>query len=178
LLFWGESVSVLGTRMVELALAFAVLDVDGSVAELGLVLAAHTLGFVNSVLAGGVVADRLSRRAVMIGADLLRLATHGFIAVALLAGFAEVWMLGVLSVFTGIGGGFFGRAATGLLPEVVSSDELQQANALRSTASSAGEIGVRSWPACSSRPRARAGRSPWTRVRHRRAHALTAGRKS
>jgi MFS family permease len=76
----------------------------------------------------------------MIGADLLRLATQGFIAVALLAGFAEVWMLGVLSIGTGIGGGFFGPAATGLLPEVVPAEELQQANALRSTASSAGEI--------------------------------------
>jgi len=141
LLFWGQSVSVLGTRMVELALAFAVLEVGGSVAELGVVLAAHTLGFVISVLAGGVVADRSSRRAVMIGADLLRLVTQGCIAVALLGGFAEVWMLGVLSVFTGIGGGFFGPAATGLLPEVVPPDELQQANALRSTASSAGEIG-------------------------------------
>jgi hypothetical protein len=72
LLFLGQGVSVLGDRMVAVALAFAVLEVGGSASAVGLVLACASLPLVGSVLIGGVVADRTSRRTVMIGADLPR----------------------------------------------------------------------------------------------------------
>ena len=140
LLLLGKAVSVLGDRMVSVALAFAVLELGGSPASVGLVLAAANLPMVASVLAGGVVADRLSRRSVMVAADLLRVATQGSMAALLLAGVAEVWMLAVLAAITGVGTGFFSPASTGLLPEVVPPKDLQPANALRSTAVSGGEI--------------------------------------
>ncbi len=76
----------------------------------------------------------------MVIADVVRIGSQGFLAVALIAGFAEIWMLAALAGVAGIAGGFFGPAATGLLPEVVPPDELQQANALRSTAMSTGEM--------------------------------------
>ncbi|MDQ4125289.1 MAG: MFS transporter, partial [Actinomycetota bacterium] len=60
--------SIFGDRMVAVALAFAVLEVGGSASEVGLVLAARTLPMVATVLIGGVVADRLSRRSVLITA--------------------------------------------------------------------------------------------------------------
>ena len=131
---------MVGDRMVEIVLAFAVLELGGSVPQVGLVLAAHTVGFIGTVLAGGVVGDRVSRRSVMVIADVVRIGSQGFLAVALIAGFAEIWMLAALAGVAGIAGGFFGPAATGLLPEVVPPDELQQANALRSTAMSTGEM--------------------------------------
>ena len=136
----GKAVSVLGDRMVAVALAFAVLEVGGSASEVGLVLAAATLPMVVSVLAGGVVADRLSRRTVMVAADVLRALTQGVMAALLIAGAAEVWMLAALGALTGIGSGFFNPASTGLLPELVTAEQLQPANALRSSAVSAGEI--------------------------------------
>jgi predicted MFS family arabinose efflux permease len=139
-LFWAHAVSMLGDRMVAVALAFAVLEVGGSVSEVGLVLAARTLPMVASVLVGGVVADRMSRRALMVAADLVRFATQATLAVLLLTGSAEVWSLAALSGLGGVATGFFNPASTGLLPAVVAPERLQQANGLRATAASAGEI--------------------------------------
>ena len=91
LLFLGQAISWLGTGMVPLALAFAVLDVTHSVSDLGFVSAARALPLVVFLLAGGVFADRLPRRAVMIGADLVRLASQGLLAGLLVAGVARLW---------------------------------------------------------------------------------------
>ncbi len=126
--------------MVAAALAFAVLEIGGSAAAVGLVRAARTAPLVMSVLVGGVVADRVSRRTVMVTADLLRVVTQGLTAALLIGGVAEVWMLAVPAALTGLGTGFFSPASTGLLPELVPAEHLQRANALRSTAVSAGEI--------------------------------------
>jgi MFS family permease len=140
LLFIGQGVSVLGDRMVAVALAFAVIELGGSVSEVGLVLAAGWAPLALTVLAGGVVADRTSRRAVMVTADLVRIASQGAMAALVIAGAAEIWMLAALAGITGAATGFFNPASTGLLPEVVPADELQPANAMRATALSGSEI--------------------------------------
>jgi MFS family permease len=140
LLFFGQAVSVFGDRMVAVALAFAVLEVGGSASAVGLVLASGTFALVGCLLIGGVVADRSSRRVVMVSADLVRLTTQGTMAVLLIAGVADVWMLAVLAGLTGAATGFFNPASTGLLPTVVAAEHLQQANGLRATAMSTGEI--------------------------------------
>jgi MFS family permease len=140
LLFAGQAVSVLGDRMVAVALAFAVLEVGGSASDVGLVLAAGVFPLVASVLVGGVVADRASRRTVMVAADLVRVASQGAMAALLVAGTASVGTLALLAGVTGTATGFFSPAATGLLPEVVPAEQLQAANALRSSATSTGEI--------------------------------------
>jgi predicted MFS family arabinose efflux permease len=61
-------------------------------------------------------------------------------AVLLISGSAEVWMLAVLAGITGAGTGFFNPASTGLLPSIVAPERLQQANGLRATAQATGEI--------------------------------------
>jgi hypothetical protein len=52
LLFGAEAVSVVGDRMVPVALAFAVLELDGSASQVGLVLACRTLPLVALLLIG------------------------------------------------------------------------------------------------------------------------------
>jgi predicted MFS family arabinose efflux permease len=104
------------------------------------VLAARTLPMVGSVLIGGVVADRVSRQRVMVAADLARVVTQGLLAGLLIAGEPPIWSLAVLAGLTGAANGFFNPAATGLLPAVVPPEHLQQANGLRATALSGGEI--------------------------------------
>ena len=140
LLFLGQGVSVLGDRMVAVALAFAVIELGGSASDVGLVLAGAWAPLVLTVLAGGVIADRTSRRAVMVTADLVRIVSQGTMAVLVITGAAEVWMLAALAGITGAATGFFNPASTGLLPEVVPEDELQPANAVRATAVSGSEI--------------------------------------
>jgi len=140
LLLGAQAVSHLGDRVVPIALAFAVLELDGSPSAVGLVLACRMLPMVATLLIGGVVADRVSRRALMVAADLVRLVTQSLIAALLIAGSAEIWMLAVLAGATGAASGFSHPAATGLLPAVVPLEELRAATGLRATALSAGEI--------------------------------------
>ena len=140
LLAGAHGVSVLGDRIVVVALAFAVLELGGGPSAVGLVFACRSLASVGSLLAGGVVADRLPRRAVMVTADLMRVASQASAAALLISGAAEVWMLAVFAAVSGAAGGFFNPAATGLMPQVVAPELLGQANGLRATLAAAGEL--------------------------------------
>jgi MFS family permease len=137
--FAAALVSLLGDGMVPVALTFAVLDLTGSATDLGVVLAARTLGLVGSLLIGGVVADRLGRRAVMMAADVVRLLAQGVVALLLISGHATVAELAVSQAFLGAATGFFNPASSGLIP-VIAGDALQQANSLRGMAMAAGSI--------------------------------------
>lgn len=140
LFFVGQSVSVLGDGMAPLALSFAVLELTGSVSDVGYVFAARVGPTIGFLLVGGVVADRFSRRTVMLASDLVRFGSQGTVAALLIAGHAEVWHLVALQAVNGAATGFFFPALIGLTPLVVTGGRLQQANALRSLATSAGEV--------------------------------------
>src|ERR1700729_806736 len=84
--FGSTLVSSLGDGIVGVALAFAVLDLTGSATDLGIVMAARGITIVGVALIGGVVADRISRRTVMMTADLVRFAGQVTIGVLLLTG--------------------------------------------------------------------------------------------
>jgi MFS family permease len=140
LLFLGQAVSLLGDGMVGVALAFAVLEETGSASDLGIVLAARTVPLVAFLLVGGVWADRLPRRALMVTTDLIRLAAHGLMAALLIAGEPGVWALAVLAAIAGAASAFFNPAISGIMPAVVSAERLQQANALRGLTEGVGRI--------------------------------------
>ncbi len=147
LLWTGQVISGIGDALVLVAIAFAVLDLTGSAADLGFVFAAFMGSRVVFILAGGVWADRLPRQAVMIVADAVRAVVQGLVALSFFLGTAEVWQLVVQSALVGAVSAFFGPASTGLVKEIVSSTRLQEANALI-----AGSRGTRS--RCSA-PRSR-----------------------
>jgi MFS family permease len=129
--YWcGQAVSHLGDRMTPVALAFAVLELTGSATDLGLVVAAGTVPLAVLLLVGGVWADRLERRVVMLVADAVRAVVQALLAVLLLTGTARVWHLAVLAAAAGAAQAFFQPAATGMVPHVVSPARLGQANAL------------------------------------------------
>jgi MFS family permease len=130
LLWLGQTASAVGDVMIGVALAFAVFEIGGGAGQLGLVLASLTIGRTAFVLVGGVWADRLPRRLVMLTCDAIRALVQAFVAVALLTGAAEVWMLAASSFAFGAASAFFLPAATGLVPETISAGRLQQANAL------------------------------------------------
>jgi MFS family permease len=140
LLWIGRTGSSLGDSLVVVAIPFAVLRIGGSATGLGVVLAAYTLGRAAFVMAGGVWADRLPRRAVMIGADLVRFGTQATTAALLFTHSLQVWELAVLQATAGAAGGFFVPASTALVPRTISAGRLQQANALLSLSQSATSI--------------------------------------
>ena len=122
LYFTGQLVSLLGDAVTPFALAWAVLDLTGSTRDLGFVLAANTAPLVVFLLAGGVLADRLPRRGVMLAADVGRMAIQAATAALLLSHTARIWELVVLQALAGTGTAFFNPASTGLTPMTVSAE--------------------------------------------------------
>ena len=130
LLFGGQLVSLFGDGLFAVALSFAVLDETGSKSGLGIVLAAGSLPLVAFLLVGGVWADRLSRRRVMLAADGARMAIQGALAALVLTGRAPLGAFIALYGLYGVAMAFFSPASTGLVPETLPSHELQRANGL------------------------------------------------
>lgn len=129
LLWLGQTTSAIGDALVPLALTFAVLDVGGA-KGLGLSLAALMGTRALLVLVGGVWADRLPRRLVMLGCDLLRAAVEFTTVAVIVSGNASTAFFVCTAALFGAAGAFFSPASTGLIPQVISPARLQQANAL------------------------------------------------
>jgi len=140
LLFAGQALSVVGDRITPVAIAFAVLAI-GDATDLGLVLAASGVPFALFAIAGGVVSDRVGRRNVMIASDVVRTASQALVAVLLLTGNAEVWMLVALAAVYGTAAAVFMPALIGLIPQTVAPDRLQEANALLGVTRSLATVG-------------------------------------
>jgi MFS family permease len=130
LFFSSTTISALGDGVASIALVFAVLDISNSPASIGIVLAARQAAAAIVTLAAGVFADRLPRHLVLVAASVVQGAVQAIAGALLLTGHATVLSLAVLAVVYGVADGFVLPASQGLIPAVVSSVRLQQANAL------------------------------------------------
>lgn len=129
MLFAARSISYFGTYLAPIAVAFAVLDLTGSATDTGIAFACWTLAQVSTLVVGGVVADRLPRRLVMIASDTANLCVRSAMGVLLVSGHAHIWEIFVLQAVGGAATAFYSPASAGLVPEVVEKAQLQQANA-------------------------------------------------
>jgi MFS family permease len=139
-LFLGRAISLIGDGVTPVALAFAVLDLTGSPTDLGIILAVHSVVLIALVLAGGVIADRISPRRAMLGADATRTVSMGLIAALLLTGAAQVWELALLYAIDGAATALFNPASNAIVPQIVPGRRLQEANALLSFSRWAGKV--------------------------------------
>ena len=128
LLFAARGISYVGTYLAPIAVAFAILDLGGSATAVGLGFAAWTVAQVATLAFGGVVGDRLPRRAVMIASDSASFGVRAAMGVLLVAGHAQVWELVALQAAGGAAVAFYSPASYGLVREVVPAELLQQAN--------------------------------------------------
>src|SRR5579875_1238091 len=133
--FGATFVSGLGDGIVSVALAFAVLNLTHSATDLGIVMAARLIASITVTFVGGVVADRVSRRGVMIAADLVRLVSQVAIGVLLISRQATLLEIVLSQIVLGAGTSFFWPASSGLV-QAVSGQYAQEANALKTIASS------------------------------------------
>jgi MFS family permease len=131
LLWTGMTVSLLGDGIFLVAEAWQVYDLDNDPVALSIVGTSWTLGMVAFLLTGGIVSDRIDRRRVLILADLVRAAALVGMGVLSVTGVVEVWHLVALSLFMGVGDAFFGPAFGAIVPDIVSAEQLVQANALQ-----------------------------------------------
>lgn len=138
--YLGHSLSLLGSGMERIAVAFAVLETGGSASDLGLVIASGVVVNVVCLLAGGVVADRFGRRGVMLVSDSLRFVAEGTFATLVLLGHAPLWAVLLLHALQNVGTGFFTPAMAGLTPDIVPAADLQRANVLIGLAKDVGVV--------------------------------------
>jgi len=126
----ARTTSILGNAVAPIALAFAVLDLTGSAADLGLVVASRSVANVAVLLFGGVIADRLPRDVVLVGTSFAAAVTQGAVAALVITGSASIPSLVVLSVLNGAVAAVSLPAAGALVPDTVPEAQLRPANAL------------------------------------------------
>lgn len=135
----GYATSRLGSAMAPVATAFAALSVGGA-QTLGWLMAARILPVVLFLLLGGVLADRLGSRRVMITADVVRCAGQAAFGALLLIGHPSLAALLVIATAVGIGEGAFTPSLPALIPQIAGRERLTEANALLSVLASAAQI--------------------------------------
>jgi MFS family permease len=133
LLLIGQASSIIGDSISLIALPFAILGMGGSVGQVGLVLAARAVPNAIFLLVGGVWADRLPRRLVMLASDLVRGVIMVAVFIVLVSDAGSIWVLVVLMALYGVGEAFFRPALSGIIPQTVSAARLQEAYGLLST---------------------------------------------
>ena len=125
----AATISNLGGGMAQVALAFAVLEF-GTATDLGIVLLAREVPMIVFLLLGGVFADRLPRKALIAGGDLIRGIAQLGTAALLFSGTANVWNVALLQIVFGVVNAFSRPATLGFIKDAVSNERLQEANAV------------------------------------------------
>ncbi|RSM98120.1 MFS transporter [Nonomuraea sp. WAC 01424] len=136
----AQAVSLLGSSMAPVALAFGVLDASGNTGDLGVVLTAYMVPLLAFLLVGGAVADRLPRRTVLVAAHLGSALTQGGVAALLLTGRYALLPAAALGFLNGALAAFITPALRGIVPQLVPRDRIRQANALLGSVRNATKI--------------------------------------
>jgi len=130
LLFSAQLISTIGDVMASVAVPFAIIELGGGAADIGLVLAARAVPLVLFLLVGGVWADRVPRRLVMIGSDVVRGVCQAVFATILVLGVGGVPAIMVIMFVYGTAEAFFRPALSGIVPQAVPAGRLQDAYGL------------------------------------------------
>jgi MFS family permease len=115
----GSTVSALGTSVSAIAYPLLVLYTTGSVARAGVIGAANLLGTLLTTLWGGALADRVSRKAIMIFGPLAQGAAVASTAALVRAGFTPVGLLALAAFAGGAAAGITAGAITPSLRRIV-----------------------------------------------------------
>jgi MFS family permease len=130
--FFGQATSLVGTWMQMAAQSWLVLSLTGSAAALGVIVALQTLPVLLLAPYGGVIADRVDKRRLMV---VLQTAM-GLQALALglltITGSVRIWEIGVLAVILGLNNAFENPARQSFVLEMVGADTLRNAVSLNS----------------------------------------------
>jgi MFS family permease len=127
----GQILSTFGDSALVLAMGIWVKVLTGSTGAAGLVFSAQAAGFLFGPL-GGVLADRVRRRPVLIAANL---ATAGLVLLLLLVrGRHEVWLIYAVAFGYGLSFSVLGPAQSALVQAIIPADLLGEANGALQTA--------------------------------------------
>ncbi|MFD1213293.1 MFS transporter [Arthrobacter sp. GCM10027362] len=130
ILIGALSVSIFGTGMWAVTMVYQVLGLGGGPVELSLVATLAAVGLVAFVLLGGIAADRLPRRRILVMVEAANLCAIGSVAVLALSGALQLWHLAVAAFVLGTASAFFFPAYSAILPRILPPEELLAANGM------------------------------------------------
>lgn len=127
------AISIFGSGMWAVAMVYEVIHLGGGPLELSLVAAAGSVGLVAFVLAGGIAADRVPQRLLIIAVEGANLAVIASISGLALLGWLQLWHLALGAFVLGIGAAFFFPAYSAILPRILPPEDLLAANGMEGT---------------------------------------------
>jgi MFS family permease len=133
LLVTSMAASLFASGLWLVALVYQVIALGGGPSELSIVAAASSVGMLASVLVGGVAADRLPKRALLLGVEVTRVVTAALAGTLAVTGALQLWHLAVIAFVAGAAEAFFYPAYSAILPTLLPADELLAANGVEGT---------------------------------------------
>jgi MFS family permease len=130
LLLGGTSTSILGDQFYLIATPWLVLKLTDDPLALGFIIALGGIPRAMFMLLGGAVTDRFSPRLILIVSDILRMVLTALMALAVITGNVQVWMLYAVSLGFGLVAGFAIPAGNSIVPMLVAEEDLQAGNSI------------------------------------------------
>jgi MFS family permease len=129
-LWIGEGVSTLGTQFYMIALPWLVLKMTGSTFTLGTVMGLAGVPRALLLLVGGALTDRFSPRILMLASNLARLVLVSLLAILVLGGHVDLWILYTMAFLFGLADAFFYPALFAIMPQILETKSLHSGNAI------------------------------------------------
>ncbi len=131
LLLWlGQLVSAVGSRMHAIAVMWYVLEVTSSTTKAGITLVFTVVPSILLSPITGSLADRLDRKKIIVYSDFVNGILVGVISILIYTGNMELWMLYSISALMSVANAFFGPAISAAIPSIVRKENLIKANSL------------------------------------------------
>jgi MFS family permease len=141
LLWTGQTLTLLGTFVSNIAYPFQILELGGSALELGTLVSFYAGSSLVFLLIGGAVADRVSRRTLIVVTELGGGAIVGIVAILGFADALEIWHLYVTYALFGAANAFSVPALGAIIPELVPEEILVPGNAVQGLSRQGARIG-------------------------------------
>lgn len=132
LMWLGACASTIGTFVQQFAQSWLVYDLTKNPLYLGLDLFLGQLPIILFSLVGGVFADRLDRRRMLLGSQYIQMICAFVLAALFFTHSVRIWQILTLSFIVGLGQSFGGPAYSALLPTLVPAEDLANAIAMNS----------------------------------------------
>jgi MFS family permease len=140
-LYWtGQLISLCGTWMQQVAQSWLVLQITGSPIDLGIVAALQTLPVLFVSAFAGVVADRVSKRSVMVVTQSVQMLLALLLGVLVVTHLVQIWHVYILAALLGLTNAFDMPTRQSFMIEMVGREDLMSAVALQSMQFNAARI--------------------------------------
>ncbi len=128
LLIAAVTLSIFAEGMWSVVMALQVIAIDNDPASLSLVATCLGVGLVAFVLVGGITADRINQRTIIIAVEVVNFVTVAVISALALLDVLKIWHMAIAAGILGIAAAFFFPAYSAILPRILPPEQLLAAN--------------------------------------------------